>query len=141
MILRKDVLRHYLNQWDPADLMWICPVDEYDPEVRKIMLAARFVEKLDAHSLAKIIQKVFDKQLKRMKGLEADVAFFPVDARLGNFQEKGVIEFIKTVKTSALIAMHRAGYPRWQPSKNFLEVAPADLKIFAPVNSGETFTF
>lgn len=62
MILRKDVLRHYLNQWDPADLMWICPVDEYDPEVRKIMLTARFVENLDELSLARIIQKVFDKQ-------------------------------------------------------------------------------
>ena len=62
MVLKKEVLRHYLNQWDPADLMWICPVDEYDPEVKKIILAARFVENLDAHSLAKIIQKVFDKQ-------------------------------------------------------------------------------
>ena len=62
MILKKEVLRKYLNQWDPADLMWICPVDEYDPAVNKIVLAARFVENLGTHSLAKIIQKVFDKQ-------------------------------------------------------------------------------
>ena len=84
-------------------------------------------------------EKLFRKQLEKLNGLEVDAAFFPVDGRLGDSQEKGVIEFIKTVKTSALIAMHRAGYPRWQPSQSFLDVAPSDLKIFAPVDTGETF--
>ena len=85
-------------------------------------------------------EKLFRQQLEKFNGLEVDAAFFPVDGRLGDSQEKGVIEFIKTVKTSALIAMHRAGYQRWQPSQNFLDVAPSDLKIFAPVNTGETLT-
>lgn len=85
-------------------------------------------------------EKLFRRQLEKLNGLEVDAAFFPVDGRLGDYQEQGVIEFIKTVKTSALIAMHRAGYPRWQPSQNFLDVAPSDLKIFAPVNTGEIFT-
>ena len=87
-----------------------------------------------------LAEKLFRRQLEKLKGLEVDAAFFPVDGRLGYSQEKGVIEFIKTVKTSTLIAMHRASYPRWQPSQNFLDVAPSDLKIFAPVNTGEIFT-
>jgi len=84
-------------------------------------------------------EKLFRQQLEKLNGLEVDAAFFPVDGRLGDYQEQGVIGFIKTVKTSALISMHRADYSRWQPSQSFLDVAPSDLKIFAPVNSGETF--
>ena len=42
---------------------------------------------------------LFAKQMKRLEGLEADIAFFPVDGRLGESQEFGAKEFInKTFK-------------------------------------------
>ena len=90
-------------------------------------------EKPENQAMAK---KVFEKQLKRMKGLEADVAFFPVDARLGNFQEKGVIEFIKNTEVKTLVAMHRENYPAWTPSYRFqLETEP--IPIWSPSKPGE----
>ena len=83
-----------------------------------------------------LAKKVFDKQLKRMKGLEVDVAFFPVDPRLGNSQELGVIEFIKNTEPKTLVAMHREGYPAWTPSYKFqLETEP--LPIWSPSKPGE----
>ena len=83
-----------------------------------------------------LAKKVFDKQLKRMKGLEVDVAFFPVDPRLGNSQELGVIEFIKNTDIKTLVAMHRVGYPAWTPSYKFqLETEP--LPIWSPSKPGE----
>ena len=83
-----------------------------------------------------LAKKAFERQLKKMKGMEVDVAFFPVDARLGNSQELGVIEFIKNTEIKALVAMHREGYPAWKPSYRFqLETEP--LPIWSPVKPGE----
>ena len=83
-----------------------------------------------------LAKKIFDKQLKRMHGLEVDVAFFPVDPRLGNSQELGVIEFVKNTEAKTLVAMHREGYPAWTPSYKFqLETEP--LPIWSPSKPGE----
>ena len=95
----------------------------------------------DAPEQKILAEKTFKKQLKRMQGLEVDVAFFPVDGRLGDAQEKGVIEFLKQVSVKNLIAMHRVGYPAWIPSRNFRDNAPADLNIWSPVTSGENKIF
>ena len=81
-------------------------------------------------------KKVFDKQLKKMKGLEIDVAFFPVDPRLENSQEMGVVEFLKNTETKALVAMHRENFSAWTPSYKFqLETEP--LPIWSPAKPGE----
>lgn len=87
-----------------------------------------------------IAKKIFDKQLKRIKGLEIDLAFFPVDARLGSSQELGVTEFLKNTDTKALVAMHREKFPAWTPSYKFqLETEP--LPIWSPVKPGAKCTF
>lgn len=91
----------------------------------------------DTPEQKKLAEKTFKKQLKLMQGLEVDVAFFPVDGRLGDSQEKGVTEFLKQVRTKILVAMHRLTYPAWIPSRDFLSNAPADIKIWSPVKSGE----
>ena len=80
--------------------------------------------------------RLFKKQMKRLQGLDADIAFFPVDGRLGNTQEWGVTEFIRQTDVKTLVAMHRVGYPEWKPSKNFLTEA-RDLPIWSPTTSGE----
>ncbi len=87
-----------------------------------------------------LAKRVFEKQLKRMKGLEVDVAFFPVDGRLGSSQELGVTEFVKNTEAKSLVAMHRVNYPMWTPSYKFqLETTP--LPIWSPVKPGEKRLF
>ncbi len=87
-----------------------------------------------------IAKNAFLRQLKRMDGFSTDVSFFPVDGRLGESQELGVIEFVKNINTKHLVAMHRVNYPRWQPSAEFLETA-GDLPVWAPTTSGESIIF
>ena len=83
-----------------------------------------------------LADRLFNKQMKRLSGLDADVAFFPVDGRLGDTQEMGVTEFVKKTNVKTLVAMHRVGYPAWTPSRNFLTEA-RDLPIWSPTTSGE----
>ncbi len=83
-----------------------------------------------------LARKDFERQMKRLKGLEVDVAFFPVDGRLGAFQELGVTEFVKKTDIKSLVAMHRVGYPAWIPSHKFLSETKA-LPIWSPVEAGE----
>ncbi len=84
-----------------------------------------------------LAEKAFKKQLKRLKGLEADVAFFPVDGRLGVSEEKGITEFVKVTDIKNIVAMHRVGYPAWTPSKNFSDVAGENISVWSPTISGE----
>ena len=84
-----------------------------------------------------MMEKIFKKQLKKMEGLEADVAFFPVDGRLGNSQEMGAKAFIDNTDVKFLVAMHRVGYPKWQPSDKFFS-EHEKIPIWAPVKSGES---
>ena len=83
-----------------------------------------------------LAEKVFKRQLKLMEGMEADVAFFPVDGRLGSAQEKGAIEFVAKTKLKSFVAMHRVGFPKWQPSQTFLSAAK-NIPIWAPLKPGE----
>ena len=73
----------------------------------------------DTPEQKKLAEKTFKKQLKKMQNLEVDVAFFPVDGRLGEAQEKGVTESVKQVEVKDLVAMHRVGYPAWIPLLSF----------------------
>ena len=87
-----------------------------------------------------VANRLFKKQMKRLENLEVDVAFFPVDGRLEDSQEMGVTEFIKQTKAKSLIAMHRVGYPEWQPSENFFSNA-RKLPIWSPTVSGDKINF
>ncbi|MBD3879931.1 MAG: MBL fold metallo-hydrolase [Quinella sp. 1Q5] len=87
-----------------------------------------------------LADKMFKRQIKRMDGMEADVAFFPVDGRLGNSQELGAIEFVAQTKVKSFVAMHRVDYPRWEPSQEFLAVAE-DIPTWSPLTPGEQRTF
>ena len=87
-----------------------------------------------------LADKAFKKQIKRMDGMEADVAFFPVDGRLGSSQELGAIDFMARAKVKSFVAMHRADYPRWEPSQEFLAVAK-DIPTWSPIKPGEQRTF
>ena len=87
-----------------------------------------------------LADKAFKKQIKRMDGMEAEVAFFPVDGRLGSSQEFGAIDFMARTKVKSFVAMHRVDYPRWKPSQEFLAVAK-DIPTWSPIKPGEQLTF
>lgn len=83
-----------------------------------------------------LADKAFKRQMKRLEGLQADIAFFPIDGRLGNWQEAGAIEFVSQTDIKSFVAMHRVEYSLWQPSKKFLK-ASHDIPIWAPIKPGE----
>ena len=87
-----------------------------------------------------LADKMFKRQIKRMDGMEADIAFFPVDGRLGNSQELGAIDFMAQTKVKSFVAMHRVDYPLWEPSQEFLAVAK-NIPTWSPIKPGEQRTF
>lgn len=84
--------------------------------------------------------KVFRRQIKRMTGMDADVAFFPVDGRLGKSQELGAIEFAARTRAKSFVAMHRVDYPMWEPSKEFSSLSH-NIPVWCPVKEGEKRIF
>ena len=94
----------------------------------------------DAPENIELAEKVFKRQLKRLEGMRADVAFFPVDGRLGSSQEMGAIEFVSHTKCKSFVAMHRMTYPRWEPSDRFLS-ASKGIPVWSPIEPGERRIF
>lgn len=86
----------------------------------------------------KFARNRFKKQLKKMSGLTADIAFFPVDSRLEEFCDLGAKEFCKETKLEYLIAMHRRG-PIWTPGADFFTESKK-IPTWCPIRSGETRT-
>lgn len=65
--------------------------------------------------------KLFAREMSRLDIGETDLAFFPVDARLGRTREWGVSAFLNQVKVDlCLIPMHYFGAV-WDPSAEFTE--------------------
>lgn len=87
-----------------------------------------------------LAEKIFKRQLKRLSGMEADVAFFPIDGRLGVAQEKGAIEFVAKTNIKGFVAMHRVEYPIWEPSRKFLSMAK-NIPFWSPQEPGEHRSF
>ena len=91
----------------------------------------------DTEENIKFARNGFMKQMKRLDGLAADLAFFPVDGRLEEFADLGAKEFCRRTKARALVTMHSVGFPKWQPAADFF--AP-DRKIpcWTPMKPGES---
>ena len=91
----------------------------------------------DTEENIKLARNGFMKQMKRLDGLAADLAFFPVDGRLEEFADLGAKEFCRRTKARALVTMHSVGFPKWQPAADFF--AP-DRKIpcWTPMKPGES---
>ena len=87
----------------------------------------------------KLAENAFRKQMKRLAGLSADVAFFPVDGRLGSAMDKGAKAFCAETEVRALVTMHAVGYPAWAPPAGFFE-AGRELPVWSPRTEGERRT-
>lgn len=88
----------------------------------------------------KLAENGFRKQMKRLAGLSFDLAFFPVDGRLGPSMERGAKVFCAETHPQALVSMHSVGYRTWQPSEGFF--APGrEIPIWSPTKAGEYHHF
>ncbi len=79
----------------------------------------------------------FHKQLARMQGLDADVAFFPVDGRLEESMDKGAKAFCAATDVKSLVTMHSVGYPVWEPPADFFAEG-REIPVWSPRQPGET---
>ena len=80
----------------------------------------------------------FREQMKHLEGLQADVAFFPVDGRLEEYMDIGAKEFCTRTEVKALVAMHSVGYPKWEPARDFF-AAGREIPCWVPVEPGEAW--
>ena len=83
-----------------------------------------------------LARNAFQKQMKKLEGLEAEVAFFPVDGRMGDAWEMGAKEFCARTGTKALVTMHNVGFPAWTPSPGFFGKG-REIPYWTPVQPGE----
>lgn len=78
----------------------------------------------------------FMKQMKRLDGLKADIAFFPVDSRLEEYMDIGAREFCRRTSVNYLITMHNTKGDVWKPAADFF-AGGAEIPIWSPMLSGE----
>lgn len=78
----------------------------------------------------------FEREMNHLSGMTADVAFFPVDARLEGAREWGVKGFLNRVQVrKCLIPMHYFGAP-WTPSPEFT-AAYGQVPLWIPQRKGD----
>ena len=78
------------------------------------------------------------RELKRLKGLETDILFFPVDARQGEAREWGVRQFMETVTVKQLLVPMHAFGPAWKRSYEFRWRFP-NVPVWIPQHDGEKY--
>lgn len=91
----------------------------------------------DTEENIKFARNGFMKQMKKLDGLEADVAFFPVDGRLEDACDMGAREFCRRTRVKSLVTMHSVGFPQWKPPEDFF--APGrQIPCWVPMEPGES---
>ena len=75
----------------------------------------------------------WQRELAKLAGREFDLAFFPLDQRLGEYRAAGAEEFCRALKIGRLAAMHSNG-EAWQAPEDF----PA--KVWSPKQAGEAIS-
>ena len=91
----------------------------------------------DTEENQRLAEKAFKKQMARLKNLEADIAFFPIDGRLESAQDMGARVFVEQTDVKSLVAMHRVGYPSWAPTEAFFG-GNNPIPVWSPTVPGET---
>ncbi len=94
----------------------------------------------DTEENIKLARNGFRKQMKRLEGLSADLAFFPVDGRLEEYWDAGAREFCSRTDVRALVSMHNVGYPAWKPAADFFLPGKV-IPYWSPSEPGESRKF
>lgn len=85
-----------------------------------------------------LARNAFMKQMKKLRGMDADVAFFPVDGRLGEARDMGAKFFCAETNIGALVTMHNVGFEPWSPSPDFW--TREKIPFWSPTVPGESRT-
>lgn len=81
----------------------------------------------------------FNKQMKKLTGLSADIAFFPVDRRLEAAYDWGVKEFCRQTNVKNLVGMHNADRKACSLAADFAGTNKS-ISTWFPEKPGETKT-
>lgn len=84
-----------------------------------------------------LAKNAFMKQMKKLDGLRADIAFFPVDKRMEEFCDIGAKEFCCRTKIHYLITMHNTQHSPWRPAADF-PTEESMISVWTPEKPGET---
>ena len=87
-----------------------------------------------------LARNAFRKQMRKLEGMEADVAFFPIDGRMGDAWDMGAKEFCARTRVKSLVTMHNIGYPMWRPREGFFAEGK-DIPYWTPEKPGEHRVF
>lgn len=79
------------------------------------------------------------QEFERVRGMQADVVMFPVDARLEAAREWGPIEFLHVAKVKQLFVPMHADGPKWKPSLYF-KALYEDMPLWIPDKDGDMTT-
>lgn len=91
----------------------------------------------DTHENNQLAKNGFMKQMKKLDGLKADIAFFPVDSRLEEYWDIGAKEFCSRTQVNHLITMHNVRGEFWEPDRDFF--APHQtISVWNPMQAGES---
>lgn len=82
----------------------------------------------------------FENQINKIEGLDIDIAFFPIDGRLGEYRDLGAREFFRRTNTRAMISMHNIGFESWTPDRSFWGDKDP-IETWSPSRSGESRIF
>jgi len=83
-------------------------------------------------------RSAFDAALDEIAGERVDIAFFPMDPRMGEGHEEGALEFIRRVRPKVIIPMHF--WDRPQAARVFsLSPMPEGVRAVCLTEPGETF--
>ena len=140
-ILSEDIRENAGAARIPQDkTTWIGCYDAWQDECISVTSFSSTDWTGDTEVNRKFAENGFRKQMKRLVGLSCDVAFFPVDGRLGPSMERGAKVFCAETNPRALVAMHSVGYPAWQPSADFFGKG-REIPVWSPYTAGERHKF
>lgn len=88
----------------------------------------------------KLAKNGFMKQMKKLDGLQMDIAFFPVDLRLGEYCDLGAREFCRRTQIQNLVTMHNTQNKPWQVPKDFYSQNKG-ISFWIPEQPGESIKF
>lgn len=85
-------------------------------------------------------RRAFDQAVSEIQGERVDIAFFPVDPRMGEGCDEGAMEFARRVKPSILIPMHFWNQP--EAAREFCDrPMPAGVRAVCLTEPGESFSW
>ena len=84
-------------------------------------------------------EEAFERVLDTLRGRKMDLAFFPVDPRMGEGHEEGAMRFIEAVRPACFIPMHFWDQPAAAAAMR-AKMLPEGVRLCVMTEPGETVT-